>query len=278
MADPSDKPAIILDPYAPTTAPTSGPDSAPVRGPIQLTNFPVPDEAPSGPPATFNPKAFISVQVDTGKGPLAPVTIMRSGTTTSSFDRDLAEYKEDVKMRQRASDEERRQGLMMPNAASTEADLKQQQADTIAAAINNDKGINYERRIGSSMESGVVIIEIPSRDGRKTRFCQADVFVANTDKGPIPTLVMVCPNCVEVLNKPQMVAQIRIRADNRMFHLDTKWAGQTWVDPDTNEPYVLAGTVEMEEAARCPNEFCGFRFRIAGHNPEYPMTSKLVRA
>lgn len=274
MSESSNKPTIILDPHAPVTPP-----KAPT--PVELTGFPEPDPTPpaTSPAPVFNPRAFVSVQVDTGKGPLAPVTIMRSGTTTSSFDRDMAEAQESARLRQKASDEERRQGINMRSAKSlTEAELKQQQADTIAAAISADKGINYERRIGSSMESGVVIIEIPSRDGRKTRFCQADVFVANTDVGPVPTLVLICPNCVENLKKPQMWAQIRIRADNRKWDLDTKFAGQTWVDPDTNESYVLAGTVNMESAARCPNEFCGFRFRITSDNPEYPMTSKLVRA
>lgn len=251
---------------------TAAPEPTPKTSLFQLVGIeqdpepapaPAPAESPYGPPV-HDPGAFIGV----------PVMFMKGGTTSSKYDRDMAEMRQDAAKRQSEDAAERRQSVKMPEKAKgDEAAAKALRESVIGSAIAADKGISYNHDMAG--RAPVCIIEIRSKDNAHHMFCQADLVVVEADGRPIPALIVVCPRCVE-RGVDQKFAQLTLRQDNRKWYLDEKWKGQTWVDPITNEPFLIAGVVELPERAVCTNTKCDFAFRINGNNKEHPMTSLMM--
>lgn len=75
-------------------------------------------------------------------------------------------------------------------------------------------------------------------------------------------LEMVCLNCLWSRGRPMGDCQFHMRQSNRRFWLETKQAGEVWVNPkNPAEVVTLAGTIEMGgEKATCGE--CGWRFTI----------------
>lgn len=280
MAPSDDKPSPPVAPSlivgtdgTPLTLPSAVPAApAPKTSLFQLVGIeedPVPaPSAPANPygPPEHNPGAFISAPV--------PMMFMKGGTTSSKYDRDMAEMRQDAAKRQSEDAAERRQSVKMPEKAKGDEAAAQALRDSvIGSAIAADKGISYNHDMTG--RAPVCIIEIRSKDNAHHMFCQADLVVVEADGRPIPALIVVCPRCVE-RGVDQKFAQLTLRQDNRRWYLDEKWKGQTWVDPITNEPFLIAGVVELPDRAVCTNTKCDFAFRINGTNREHPMTSLMM--
>jgi hypothetical protein len=205
----------------------------------------------------------------TASKPAAPTIIFKGGTNTSSLDREIAVEMEDINKRRQEADEERRRAVILSNPAdASEEGFK---VATQQAAMIEDGGVMLENRLASANDAAEVIIEYRSKDGTLTQFLQADVRVS--EQGMM--LILLCPRCVR-RGRPQTMSQFHVRDDNRKWYLDEKLKGQVWADPDSNEPHVIAGKVEMPELGRCPHPNCDFKFRITSTNHENPLCSLFV--
>ncbi len=185
--------------------------------------------------------------------PFAPVVIMKNGTTSSAFDKEV----------HRASvDAERRR--------------QEQDADRQAASVGIEQGGAVRKTLDMGLPGNhpVAVLWCPTRDGSRERFMVCDLVDGEADGEVILTLVMICPRCMD-RGVPMDQAQMSIRTNHRVWYLDTKTKGLPFRDPDTQELHILAGTITGPGPYTCSGMGCGFKFSIDPKS-EYPGVSRLV--
>lgn len=201
---------------------------------------PPPSPAPPSEPAGASPAPRLAV----------PTIIVRGGTTSSAFDTQVAELKADQLRRQAEQDQE-------------------------IQLVRKEGARRYEMDLGTPNKAPVAVIQVEV-GAKREQFIQADVVVSSDASGGlVMQLVIICPKCVS-RNIPQSQAQLTIDSRNKRWSLDERTAGQVWIEPGTENAYVLAGTVDVAETCSCPNVGCGFKFRISNKS-EYPGVSRLLR-
>jgi len=73
-------------------------------------------------------------------------------------------------------------------------------------------------------------------------------------------LQMCCPDCYQ---RAGITANFHVRQSNRKFELNTKRAGEIWVNPKNPSHIVtLAGTINLTDRVKCPNLGCEKTFVI----------------
>ncbi len=186
--------------------------------------------------------------------PVAPVVLMKGGTTSSAFDAEV----------RRASLE-------------AEARRAEQEQDRAAADVPIEQGGAMRRTLDMGLPGRhpVAVLWCPTRDGTRERFMTCEVTEAESNGEVVLTLIMVCPRCVE-RGIPQDQAQMQIRSNHRAWYLDTRTRGHVFKDPDSGELHVLAGTVTGPGPYTCAAFNCGFKFSIDPKSPDYPGVSRLV--
>lgn len=212
---------------------------------------------PAAPPSASSPAAAPAASSFEKKGPLAPVGIVYGQAAPSGWlERDLA--------------------TRAKNRAQAQAD-----ADADAAAHAQAQGshdtvsLSHTADMGRPTTNPVCVVEVVLAGGRRHQFIQCDLTVVEVDNEPGIQLNMICPSCV-ARGIPQADAQIRIHEKNKRLTLDQSTKGEIWVDPDTGDAHLLAGTIELDEIARCPMPGCGFKFRISPRGPQRGV-SRLVK-
>jgi hypothetical protein len=186
----------------------------------------------------------------------APYTIMKGGTTSGWMDQHVAMLKEDTAKRHAEQDAEA-------------AVAKEGEGQVLGA-----RRVSYD--MGTPTRHPVVVLQYLLEGGAKERYIQCDVVIA-TDEAGMPTRVLnlVCPRCVG-RGVPQAQAQIRIDDRNRRWYLDETCKGDVWIDPDTQQAFVLAGKVDCSERCRCGFPGCDFAFRISPKS-DHPSVSRIIR-
>lgn len=219
----------------------------------------------SGAPAADMPAASFLAYTPDAKGRYGLTIRVMNGTTTSQYDRDVAAANADLQQRWDDQAAERALSVQAPKG-------KEALEHAAAEAAVTQRAMTFGGAMNDAMTHAV--IEIPTRDGSKTQFCIADIIME--DLGLAGTgqalLVIVCPRCVSKGRK-QAYSQLKISDKNRAWYLDTKTAGAVFINPDDGRETITAGRVELPSTAKCPNEFCNFKFRISANNPMYPMCS-----
>ena len=191
-----------------------------------------------------------------------PTVFVKGGTTSSKFDAEVATMKADQLARQTEQDEE----------------IKLSKTETMANTGGQSLASRKTMDLGSSNTHPVAVLQVLLSHGAREQYIQADIIIASDPStGEITrTLNLVCPSCV-ARGLPQAQSQIKIDSRNKKWDLDERVKGQVWVDPDTNQPYVLAGKVECAETCRCPQVGCSYAFKI-GPKSDHPGVSRMLKA
>lgn len=166
----------------------------------------------------------------------APMTsFVRGGTLSSKTEYELQAKKHDAETRRNAEAERHRIAREDPlQARMRVADL------------------------GSSQNHAMVVLEFRNSDGKAEEFLTCELTADREDPAKI-RLCMICPKCA--LRVGSSEANFSFDNKHKKFDLDTRRAGELWINPLTNEPIVLAGTIFLHEVVTCPLN-CGWRFKI----------------
>lgn len=166
-------------------------------------------------------------------------SFVRGGTMSSAYETDLKKKKADADARRNAEAE--RQRIV--------------RADPAGARLSTT-------RLGGTGSHASIVLEIRNSDGHPEEFLVSDLTVDRDDpSGQGLMLIVCCPFCAVKVGSAE--AQINIRSRHRRFELDTRRAGELWVNPrDPNEFCTLAGTIHLTEVVTCPGLGCYWRFVI----------------
>jgi hypothetical protein len=112
--------------------------------------------------------------------------------------------------------------------------------------------------LGGHRGHAVVVLEFRNSDGKADEWIVCELSVGREDPTSL-TLVMCCPFCARKHGMDE--AQFHTSNKHRKFELDTRRAGELWVNPkDPREHYTIAGTIFTQESIPCPT--CTWRFQI----------------
>lgn len=177
----------------------------------------------------------------------APQALVRGGSTTSAYDKQLATQREDTRKRRAAHDQMKAMKRVDPQGTvlKTHALGGQQSHASIVLALKHPK------------------------DNEILDWMVCELSQQGSEEGAELVLVMCCPRCVFKLGRPPGEAQFHIQQSNRRFYYTPsppKWNGDNghiWRNPkDPNEVVTLAGTIDMPEWGYCPQLGCRWRFTI----------------
>jgi len=165
-------------------------------------------------------------------------SFVRGGTVTAAYERQLHDQRVDAERRRGVEDARRKATTVDPNAR-----------------ISTTK-------LGGTQSHAAIVLEIRNSDGKPEEFIMCELTADTADEsGQGLILVVCCPFCARKYRSDQ--AQMTIRSRHRRFELDTRRAGELWVNPNLPEEFVtLAGTIHLTDAVMCPGLGCGKRFRI----------------
>lgn len=179
-----------------------------------------------------------------------PTVIMKGGTSSSSYDKEMAKRNADAERRRALQDE---QAAVAAQGAKVDKDgfslgrlgsarmVTQQSPRLVLYYMNKDKSVRQE------CKSEITFYEHPTKPG------EMDMMFA-----------MVCPRCLE-RGIAQAESQMLIKAAHRKFWLDEKLKGQIVAlrDPWGNlDPVLICGTVTVQDVIRCANYNCNYAVRI----------------
>lgn len=185
-----------------------------------------------------------------GGAPVAPMVIMKGGTTSSAYDRQLAIEK--------AAGEQGRAHQ-----------AKQQRAAAFGAGHTKDGFVHASLTSLPMFDttSPRVVLYYLNVDKTVRQECVSELAVLG-DGDTIFTLV--CPKCLE-RGVSAGQAQMMVRKSHRKWELDMRRQGEVirLRDPD-GKPFgvKICGTINMDETVRCANAHCTWAVRIADSKVE----------
>ena len=195
---------------------------------------------------------------EVGKGIEAPMASwVKGGTLTSAYEKQLQAEHHDAEVRRQQQDEQ---------AAATRTGMLPKHLQS--AELNGDQvGVSKlsSMRLGGSKSHASVVLGVRHpKDNQILDWLICELLAQPTEDGSQElTLNMVCIRCTKTLHRHSQDAQFKIRQSNRMFWLDTRRAGEIFVNPeDPSEVVTLAGTVTTNDWITCPHLGCGWRFKI----------------
>lgn len=164
---------------------------------------------------------------------------VRGGTTSLAHDQQVA--------RERAEAEQRR--------------AVQDRQFALARNKPNEARLNSMNLGGTDTHATVVLGIKHPKDNQVLDWIVCELSTQPRDDGDVELVLgMACPRCAQ---KNPQDANFNFRQSHRMFWLDTKRAGQLWINPaDTSEVVTLAGTITTKEWIPCPGLGCPLKFRI----------------
>jgi len=184
---------------------------------------------------------------------------VRGGTTSFAYDMDVARRHAEAEERRNVQDAQfaATRGGALPGALSPDGKPIASDATTHARMMSMKLG-------GRSTHASIVLgIKRPrSTEIKEWMTCELSEET-HEDGTKEYTLTMCCPRCVFTLGRHMADSQMHIKQSNRHFEVDPKNMGEIWINPDDpNEVVTLAGTIELDEWATCPQLGCGYRFKI----------------
>jgi len=172
----------------------------------------------------------------------SPVVIVKGGTTSSSFDKEIAKQQHIAEMGRAHQD-------------------KQMAAAAKGDHMSKDGFVSSRLLSMKMMDSGSpqLVLYYMNRDGSVRQECISElVIMADGDM----TFTLVCPKCME-RGVPPGLAQIMVRCSHRKFTLDPRHAGTiTLITPDGPRMVRTCGTVYSEEILKCANYGCTWRVKV----------------
>lgn len=165
------------------------------------------------------------------------MSFVKGGTVTMRYENDLAARRADAEQR------------------------RDQQVSQFNAVKKDPVGARMQTAdLGSQQKHPAIVLEIQDNNRTVTEYIRCELTAGRTDPEEL-VLVLCCPYCAVKYGSAE--AQIHISSKNKRLYLDIRRAGELWVNPlDVNEMVTLAGTITMEERAKCPGLGCTWAFRI----------------
>lgn len=168
----------------------------------------------------------------------SPLSIVHNRTTTAAHDA--------MKARERAEADRRR------------AHSDRQKA---IASANPREAHLFTHSLGGVGTHASVVLKIPHKDGSTRSWETCELSVESDD---VLKLVVVCPSCIFRHNRSQADSQLTLTSNHRRFALDTRGAGNHWIQRDEAGIAVqvvqLAGAIQTIDRQTCP--VCHFVFHI----------------
>lgn len=170
--------------------------------------------------------------------------LVKGGTTSLAWDQEKA--------RQRASADARRQLQ----------DRQQAAAEAQGARLYSHK--LFDKQVGRT------VLEYRmgrTRDSILKLYCIAEVFLLPLETGFEYAFTMECPKCIGRGSHPEDAIML-VRQSNRDFVFDMTPADKggkrfaAWLDPDTGESVILAGSITTKDRIRCAALGCEWSVRI----------------
>jgi hypothetical protein len=178
-----------------------------------------------------------------------PTILVKGGTTSSSYDKEMALRRADAERRRAFQDAQAavarnnglsREGFSIARLGSARM-ITQETPRLVLYYMNADKTVRQE------CKSEITFYEDPTRPGAM------DMMFA-----------MVCPRCLE-RGIAEGESQMLIRSSHRKFWIDERLKGSVvalrdpWGNPD---PVIICGTVTVQDVVRCSNHNCNYAVRI----------------
>lgn len=166
---------------------------------------------------------------------------VRGGTSTSAWDRQIAETEAEAEKRR-----------------------NQQDADRAICSVPVEQGGGkmFNHHFGHPTDDPKVLVEFVNSKKEVEFKMLCDVGVEHDGSGM--WFVFVCPDCVS-RGVPSGQAQLRVSDKHRKWFLDQRTLGTPieWDDGDGNRQFfVSAGQIVDTEVLRCPNAHCTLAVRI----------------
>jgi hypothetical protein len=164
---------------------------------------------------------------------------VRGGTTSAAHDREQARLKADAERRRAVQDKQ----FALANQSPGEARLS-------------------SLDLGSKNAHATVVLGIKHpKDNQVLDWITCELITQPRDDGDVELVLnMACPSCAQ---RDAQNAQFKFAQSHYMFWLDTKDAGQLWINPaEPSEVFTLAGAITTKEWIPCPGLGCPWKFRI----------------
>lgn len=174
------------------------------------------------------------------------MALVKGGTTSSAYDRQLAEAKDNAEQRRAHQDRQFEMGAR---------GIQDGEAASLHSMRLKDQG------------TPSLVLEYMARDKTVRQECIGEfTMVPMPDgQGMEPMFTLVCPRCLE-RGVPSDDAQLMVRNSHRRFDLDERKKNTIKVvtNPVTGEPIpiILAGTITCDDIIRCSNFNCNWAVRI----------------
>lgn len=182
---------------------------------------------------------------------------VKGGTMTSAYEKQLAAEDADAERRRREQDEQ----MQAPRTGELPSFLRGREEQFQGRGVSKLSTMNLG---GSKTHASVVLGVRHPKDNEILDWLTCELLTQPKDDGqPELILQMICIRCVKTLHRHSQRSQFKIHQSNRMFWLDTRRAGELWVNPsDPNEVVTIAGTITTNDWCTCPHLGCGWRFKI----------------
>jgi hypothetical protein len=177
-------------------------------------------------------------------GGIAPVVIMKGGTTSSRYDRTIQASEADAERRRNHQDKQ----------AARARDFVGE--DGSIASFGSHKLITGD--------SPRLVLQYLNRDRTVRQECISEVTqIEGKEPGKLDTMFsLVCPKCLE-RGLPQGQAQLFIKDSHRKFFLDTSKAGIQMVESGfSRQPIYICGKVTVNDIIRCSQFNCTWAVQI----------------
>lgn len=169
--------------------------------------------------------------------------LVRGGTTTSAFDKEIQEKLADTEHRRAEDAADRKIGTI---------------------PIERGGGLVFEHKLADPMTGPRVYLQYVGQ-GREVLSEQLCELVEDDTSGD-RLLIFVCPECVR-RGIPMTFAQCHARAKHRAWHVDRREAGRVKAVKNSDAPngieyYTSAGVIMDTDVLRCDQTNCGCSFKI----------------
>jgi len=177
--------------------------------------------------------------------PLAPVGIVKGGTTSSRYDAEMQKSEQEAQRRR-----------IVQDAMYAKADAPRQLGESVR--------FGSRRLINETTPR--LVLSYMNKDNTVRQQAVSELATSSIPGRPeeIETnFTLVCPRCV-ARGVPQGQAQMHIRDSHRKFFLDERKRGVVTVEYawGTRQAVLIAGTVTCQDIIRCSNHNCDFACRI----------------
>lgn len=176
---------------------------------------------------------------------LSPEVLVRGGTTTSNYDKEMAFRLSESARRRDEDAAEKRMGKI---------------------PIELGGALNFERKFTDVNQSPRVLLEYVGWGKEAIHEQLCELVYDDLQTPPCNILIFVCPECFR-RGVPSEFAQIHVRDNHRQWAIDTRGVGETKAVKNDAMPggiefYVYAGSIMDTDVLGCDNANCGAKFKI----------------